>query len=209
MRRADSGVNVGYAIIYECVKHLGRIRQELSVCAHLNLTSGFSLSSTVRSWWLQVYHEDFPRSWAVGACRFEHFKVVCQHLLAHLSNLSVLSFKKLLEQSAHIISIFCCNCILFGDVRWSRFISSENHNLRYLGVTGLAQIVQVNPPFWLVCVSSFVLDFSCGWSFWRFCNKTGTCDSCLCNCNGQGLCCWTSDGCRGLSRGVGLRLKRR
>ena len=29
----------------------------------------------------------------------------------------------------------------------SRFISSDNHNLKYLGVTGLAQIVQMDPKF--------------------------------------------------------------
>jgi len=68
MRRADSGVNVGYAIIYECVKCITKI---------------------------------FP----------DH---------------------GLLELAASNIS---------------RFISSENHNLRYLGVTGLAQIVQVNPTY--------------------------------------------------------------
>eukprot|EP00437_Effrenium_voratum_P040287 CAMPEP_0181477606 /NCGR_PEP_ID=MMETSP1110-20121109/42302_1 /TAXON_ID=174948 /ORGANISM="Symbiodinium sp., Strain CCMP421" /LENGTH=844 /DNA_ID=CAMNT_0023602911 /DNA_START=54 /DNA_END=2585 /DNA_ORIENTATION=- len=68
MRRADSGVNVGYAIIYECVKCITKI---------------------------------FP----------DH---------------------GLLELAASNIS---------------RFISSENHNLRYLGVTGLAQIVQVSPAY--------------------------------------------------------------
>lgn len=68
MRRADSGVNVGYAIIYECVKCITKI---------------------------------YP----------DH---------------------GLLELAASNIS---------------RFISSENHNLRYLGVTGLAQIVQVNPTY--------------------------------------------------------------
>mmetsp|Transcript_84403 Transcript_84403/g.149296 ORF Transcript_84403/g.149296 Transcript_84403/m.149296 type:complete len:951 (+) Transcript_84403:100-2952(+) len=68
MRRADSGVNVGYAIIYECVKCVTKI---------------------------------YP----------DH---------------------GLLELAASNIS---------------RFISSENHNLRYLGVTGLAQIVQVNPTY--------------------------------------------------------------
>jgi len=66
MRRADSGVNVGYAIIYECVKCITRIYPDHS----------------------------------------------------------------LLELAASNIS---------------RFISSDNHNLKYLGVTGLAQIVQVNP----------------------------------------------------------------
>mmetsp|Transcript_87521 Transcript_87521/g.137026 ORF Transcript_87521/g.137026 Transcript_87521/m.137026 type:complete len:970 (+) Transcript_87521:186-3095(+) len=68
MRRADSGVNVGYAIIYECVKCITRI---------------------------------YP----------DH---------------------NLLEQAASNIS---------------RFISSDNHNLKYLGVTGLAQIVQVNASY--------------------------------------------------------------
>lgn len=68
MRRADSGVNVGYAIIYECVKCIAKIYPERS----------------------------------------------------------------LLELAASNIS---------------RFISSDNHNLRYLGVTGLAQIVQVSPSY--------------------------------------------------------------
>jgi len=68
MRRADSGVNVGYAIIYECVKCIARIYPDRS----------------------------------------------------------------LLELAASNIS---------------RFISSDNHNLRYLGVTGLAQIVQVNASY--------------------------------------------------------------
>jgi len=68
MRRADSGVNVGYAIIYECVKCITRIYP----------------------------HHD------------------------------------LLELAATNIS---------------RFIQSDNHNLKYLGVTGLAQIVQVNASY--------------------------------------------------------------
>lgn len=68
MRRADSGVNVGYAIIYECVKCITRIYPDHS----------------------------------------------------------------LLELAASNIS---------------RFMSSDNHNIRYLGVTGLAQIVQVNPSY--------------------------------------------------------------
>lgn len=68
MRRADSGVNVGYAIIYECVKCITKIYPDHS----------------------------------------------------------------LLELAASNIS---------------RFISSDNHNLKYLGVTGLAQIVQVNASY--------------------------------------------------------------
>eukprot|EP00931_Biecheleriopsis_adriatica_P115082 TRINITY_DN90918_c0_g1_i1.p1 TRINITY_DN90918_c0_g1~~TRINITY_DN90918_c0_g1_i1.p1 ORF type:complete len:958 (+),score=192.95 TRINITY_DN90918_c0_g1_i1:146-3019(+) len=68
MRRADSGVNVGYAIVYECVKCITKI---------------------------------YP-----------------DHGLMELAASNI-----------------------------SRFISSENHNLRYLGVTGLAQIVQVNPTY--------------------------------------------------------------
>eukprot|EP00397_Hematodinium_sp_SG-2012_P004969 GEMP01004985.1.p1 GENE.GEMP01004985.1~~GEMP01004985.1.p1 ORF type:complete len:979 (+),score=207.70 GEMP01004985.1:87-3023(+) len=68
MRRADSGVNVGYAIVYECVKTIAKI---------------------------------YPNP-------------------------------PLIELAASNIS---------------RFISSENHNLRYLGVTGLVQIVQVNPSY--------------------------------------------------------------
>lgn len=68
MRRADSGVNVGYAIIYECVKCITRIYPDHS----------------------------------------------------------------LMELAASNIS---------------RFISSDNHNLKYLGVTGLAQIVQVNASY--------------------------------------------------------------
>lgn len=68
MRRADSGVNVGYAIVYECVKTIAKI---------------------------------YPNPPLIGLAA---------------SNIS-------------------------------RFISSENHNLRYLGVTGLVQIVQVNPSY--------------------------------------------------------------
>eukprot|EP00927_Polykrikos_kofoidii_P050231 TRINITY_DN44151_c0_g1_i1.p1 TRINITY_DN44151_c0_g1~~TRINITY_DN44151_c0_g1_i1.p1 ORF type:complete len:1023 (+),score=200.07 TRINITY_DN44151_c0_g1_i1:127-3195(+) len=68
MRRADSGVNIGYAIIYECVKCITRI------------------------------YPDRP----------------------------------LLELAAAKISAF---------------ISSDSHNLKYLGVTGLAQIVQVNASY--------------------------------------------------------------
>jgi len=68
LRRADSGVNVGYAIIFECVKTITKIYPS---------------------------HE-------------------------------------LLELAATNIG---------------RFISSDNHNLKYLGVTGLALIVQVNPVY--------------------------------------------------------------
>lgn len=68
MRRADSGVNVGYAIIYECVKCITKIYPDHS----------------------------------------------------------------LLELAASNIS---------------RFVSSDNHNLKYVGVTGLAQIVQVNASY--------------------------------------------------------------
>ncbi|CEM22902.1 unnamed protein product [Vitrella brassicaformis CCMP3155] len=68
MRRADSGVNVGYAIIFECVKTITSI---------------------------------YP---------------------SH----------NLLEIAASSIS---------------RFISADNHNLKYVGVTGLAAIVQVNPMY--------------------------------------------------------------
>merc|ERR550539_1225265 len=68
MRRADSGVNVGYAIIYDCVKCITRIYPDHS----------------------------------------------------------------LLELAAS---------------NTSRFITSDNHNLKYLGVTVLAQIVQVNASY--------------------------------------------------------------
>lgn len=68
MRRADSGTNIGSAIVYECVKCITRIYPDHS----------------------------------------------------------------LLELAASSIS---------------RFISSDNHNLKYLGVTGLAQIVQVNASY--------------------------------------------------------------
>ncbi|CAD7971328.1 unnamed protein product [Amoebophrya sp. A120] len=68
MKKSDMGVNVGYAILYECVNTITKI---------------------------------YPHP-------------------------------PLLEQAAQSIS---------------RFISSDNHNLKYLGVTGLAAIVQMNPKY--------------------------------------------------------------
>ncbi|KAF4728497.1 AP-4 complex subunit epsilon-1, partial [Perkinsus olseni] len=68
MRRADTGVNAGYSVVYECVK-----------CAA---------------------------------------KLYPSHTL--------------LEQSAASIS---------------KFLQSDSHNLKYLGVTGLAMIITVNPEY--------------------------------------------------------------
>ncbi|CAD7956975.1 unnamed protein product [Amoebophrya sp. A25] len=68
MKKCDTGVNVGHAILYECVKTITKI---------------------------------YPHP-------------------------------PLLEQAAQSVS---------------KFISSDNHNLKYLGVTGLAAIVQMNPKY--------------------------------------------------------------